>query len=237
MAGPLDQAMAVEHGVDGACGGDPDIAGEAPDQQLADFPGAPVWLVLFQAHDHGLDRRGQLVGVAHRAARAVAQGLQALFLVAVEDFVAGLSGYPERPAGFAHTLAIKQTGDKSKTFFHDRTLFPRHQHPLRNGEKCYPCVRYDLSPISQVGQRPPSRGFLCLGRCRWNLKPAYIVVTALRRPLDPRTGMSSHAARIDSRICRTIWFRVGGPVWSGGHPLLLEFCQDPFRRDCAPAIG
>ncbi len=35
---------------------------------------------------------------------------------------------PERPADIAHTLAIKQTGDKSKTLFHDRTLFPRHQH-------------------------------------------------------------------------------------------------------------
>ena len=36
-----DQAVAVENGVDRAAGWDPEIAGKAADQQLADFAGAP----------------------------------------------------------------------------------------------------------------------------------------------------------------------------------------------------
>ena len=45
----------------------------------------------------------------------------------------------------------EHAGDKAQAFLHHRTLSPRHQHLPPNGEKCYPCVRYDLSPISQVG--------------------------------------------------------------------------------------
>ena len=40
----LDQAMAIEHGMDGAFGGNPDIAGEPADQQLADLARAPMRL-------------------------------------------------------------------------------------------------------------------------------------------------------------------------------------------------
>jgi hypothetical protein len=63
-----DQAMAVEHGVDGTFGWHAEIAGPAADEQFADFAGAPMWLVAFAADDEGLDLRRQLVGVADRAA-------------------------------------------------------------------------------------------------------------------------------------------------------------------------
>ena len=97
-AAALDQPVAVENGMDGALGGDPDIAVEPPHQEFSDLAGAPVRLLALEPDDQALDLRRQLVGVAHRPPRAVAQCLQAVFLVAVEDLVAGLARDPELPA-------------------------------------------------------------------------------------------------------------------------------------------
>ena len=47
-----------------------------------------------------------------RPSRAIAERFEALLLVAVEDFVAGLSGYPERPANRAPALVLQQTGNE-----------------------------------------------------------------------------------------------------------------------------
>src|SRR5690606_36677285 len=35
-------------------------------------------------------------------------------------------------------------------FLHNRTLSPRHQHLRPKSQKCYPCVRYETSPMSQA---------------------------------------------------------------------------------------
>ena len=62
----------------------------------------------------------------------------------------------------AHALAIQQTGNESQTFFHYRTLFPRHQHLLSDDKKCYPCVRYEPSSISRAAHgvsSQPTRAF------------------------------------------------------------------------------
>ena len=77
--------------MDRALGRNAHIAVQAADQELADLARAPVRLVALEADDQALDLRRQLVGVAHRPARAVAQGLEAVLLVAVEDLVAGLA--------------------------------------------------------------------------------------------------------------------------------------------------
>jgi hypothetical protein len=38
-----------------------------------------------------------------------------------------------------------------QALLHHRTRFPRHQHlPPTKGEKCYPCVRYEVSPMSRA---------------------------------------------------------------------------------------
>lgn len=63
--GALDEAVAVEHGVDGAAGGNLDIAGQAADQQLANLAGAPIWLLTLEADDQAFDWGRQLVGIAH----------------------------------------------------------------------------------------------------------------------------------------------------------------------------
>ena len=62
----------------------------------------------------------------------------------------GLARNAEFPAKLAHSLAFQKASHKTKTFFHHRTLSLHGIHTSRKGGKCYPCVRYKLSPISQV---------------------------------------------------------------------------------------
>src|SRR3546814_5191465 len=60
MPGPadrLDQAVAVQHGVDRALGWHPHVAGQPPHQQLADLARAPVRLVPLEVDDQALDLR------------------------------------------------------------------------------------------------------------------------------------------------------------------------------------
>jgi hypothetical protein len=54
-AAALDQTMAIEHRMDGAFGGNPDIAIEPPDQQFADLARTPVRLLGLQADNQALD--------------------------------------------------------------------------------------------------------------------------------------------------------------------------------------
>src|SRR5882672_9760919 len=66
----------------------------------------------------------------------------------VEDLVAGLARNAERATDLAHRFAVQQPSDEPQALVHHRTLLPRHPHlprKGRKGERCYPCVRYDLS--------------------------------------------------------------------------------------------
>jgi len=62
-----DQAMAIEHRMDGAFGRNPNIAVEPPDQQFPDLARTPVWLLGREPDNQALDWLRQLVGIAHRA--------------------------------------------------------------------------------------------------------------------------------------------------------------------------
>jgi hypothetical protein len=62
----LDQAVAVQHGTDGAFGGNANIRRQSPDEALANLARAPMRLVLFEMDDQALKLSGQLVGVATR---------------------------------------------------------------------------------------------------------------------------------------------------------------------------
>ncbi|MGY3510906.1 hypothetical protein ACVIQY_003881 [Bradyrhizobium sp. USDA 3051] len=65
-AATLDQAMAIEHRMDGAFGRNPDIAIEPPDQQFADLARAPVRFLGFEADNQTLDLLRELIGIAYR---------------------------------------------------------------------------------------------------------------------------------------------------------------------------
>src|SRR6201988_667626 len=146
----FDQAVPVEHGMDRAVGRNADVAVQSADQTLADLTGTPMGILALGRDDQGLDLLRQLVGVANRPTRTIGQGLQTVFLVALEDLVAGLARNAERATDLAHRFAVQQLSDKPQTLVHHRTLLPRHPRLPRKGERCYPCGRYDLSPMSRA---------------------------------------------------------------------------------------
>src|SRR6478609_788908 len=111
-----------------------------------------MWRVLLGRDNQALDLGRQLVGVAHRPARAVAERLKAVLLVSGEDLVAGFSRDAEGATEITHRLAVQQVGDEPQALVHDRTLLPGHPHLPPSGGTCYPCVRYDLSPMSRAAQ-------------------------------------------------------------------------------------
>src|SRR5262252_5052745 len=114
--------MAIEHGMNGAFGGNPDVACQPPEQELADLACAPMRLFPFEDDNQALDLLRQLVGITHWPPRAIAESLTTMLPVAVENLVAGFTRYPELPAQIRHRLPIQQPGDKAKAFFHHRTL-------------------------------------------------------------------------------------------------------------------
>src|SRR3984893_14883146 len=107
----LDQAVPVEHGMDRALGRNADVAVQSADQELADLAGTSMGLVALGCDDQALDLPRQLVGVANRPARAIGQGLETVFLVALENLVAGLGRNAERATDQVSRAAQRQGGD------------------------------------------------------------------------------------------------------------------------------
>ena len=100
----LDQAVAIEHRMDRAFGGDLDT-GESPDQALSDLTGAPGGVLALNVEDIVFHLKGKLMGIATGTSAPVGQPLPA-FLVAIEDLVASLARNPELSAEFCHGLAV-----------------------------------------------------------------------------------------------------------------------------------
>ena len=134
----LDETVAVEDGVDGANRGDLAVAGEAANQDLADFAGAPMGLVASRGDDQAFDLGGQLVGVSDRVARAVGERDGPILLIALEQLVAGLAGDAELAADHGHRPPSRRRATKRK-----RSSMT---------ELCLPCLRNETSP--QNGQMP-----------------------------------------------------------------------------------
>src|SRR5229473_8573718 len=78
------------------------------------------------------------------------RAFETVFLVALEDLVAGLARNAEHAADLAHRFAVQQPSDEPQALVHHRTLLPRHPRLPGKGGRCYPCVRYDLSPMSRA---------------------------------------------------------------------------------------
>src|SRR6185503_291368 len=113
--------VAVEHRVDGAFGGNLDVAIEPAHQQFADLAGAPMRLLALQADNQGLDLLRELIGVAYWPPGAVAQRLKSVLPIAVENLVAGLARYAELSADLGHGFPIQKPRDKPQALFHHRT--------------------------------------------------------------------------------------------------------------------
>ncbi len=122
---PLHQAVAVEHGVDGAhrrCRDHRVLA----DQLVAQLRCAPGGVLLLDPQDRAFDLVGQLVGLAVRRPAAVIEPVQATCLVAVEDLVACHPGDAEFTTERRHLLAFEQAGNELQSLIHRFTLFPGH---------------------------------------------------------------------------------------------------------------
>ena len=139
----LDQAVAIEHGVDGADRRRLDHRA-LPDQLVADLRRAPGRVLLLDAQDGAFDLEGQLVGMPIGPAAAIVERVEAALLVAVEDLVAGDPRDAELPAQRRHLLALEQAGYESEAFIHRFTLFPGHLGSSPNAEMCKPCLRNNV---------------------------------------------------------------------------------------------
>ena len=80
-------------------------SGESADQALADLASTPAGVLALHVQDVVLHLKRKLIGIAIGTSASVGQPLNAAFLVAIEDLVAGLAGNPELPAKFRHRLA------------------------------------------------------------------------------------------------------------------------------------
>jgi hypothetical protein len=99
-----DQAMAIEHRMDGALGRDFDSR-ESADEPLSDLAGTPARVLALHVDNEILHLKRKLMRAAIRASASVGQPLNPAFLVAIEDLVASLAGDAKFPAKFRHCLA------------------------------------------------------------------------------------------------------------------------------------
>ena len=146
-----DQTMAVEDRMDGAFSRNPDITVEPPDQQLADLARAPVRLLGLEADNQALDLLRQLVGIAHRPPRAIAQRLKPVLLVAIENLVAGLAGYPELHTSVMASPSSRRATKRRRSSITELAFHGIHTSRLQglqkaksvtdvSGTKCHLCL-------------------------------------------------------------------------------------------------
>ena len=122
-----------------------------PRQPLPDLGRAPGRLLPLQPDDQRLDLQRQLVGMPVGTPRAVGEPLHSAVAIALEDFVAGLARDRELLAQPRQSLAVQQPCDELHPLVHEVTLLPRHLCSPAKGQKCHPCLRYEMSPLSQEG--------------------------------------------------------------------------------------
>src|SRR3954469_23001232 len=130
-----------------------------------------MWLFLLGRDNQALDLGRQLVGVAHRPARAVAERLKAVLLVSSEDLVAGFSRDAEGATEITHRLGATNRRRSSMTEHSfqgintSRHLAERVTHV--SGTTCHLCLG-------------PLRGRSSIERASFR-RPGEAESTALRR--------------------------------------------------------
>src|SRR5450755_157188 len=121
--------------MDGALGGDRD-PGESAEQALANLASTPTGVLTFLVQDIVFHLEGKLVGAAIGTPASIGQSLHPTFLVAIEDFVASLTGDTKLPAQISHCLTGQPASHELHSLIHYRTLLPRHHFPppLKKGK-------------------------------------------------------------------------------------------------------
>src|ERR1700716_1436275 len=160
-AATLDQAVAIENRMDGALGRYSDIAAEPPDQELANLTRAPVRLLGLQPDNQALNLLRQLVwrsapdGVTDRS------GPKARAPCSDRISCSQSYGIRQNPGRRPSWLPRPTGGRRSEGALPSpNSLSTASTPPARKGEKCYPCVRYEMSPMSRAAHsltRSPRR--------------------------------------------------------------------------------
>src|ERR1700741_4597026 len=119
-AAALDQAMTIQHRMDGALGRDRN-SGESAQEAFANLAGTPARVLALHVQDEVFHLEGKLIRVAVGSSAPVRQPLHPAFLVAVEDLVTGLARDPKIPAEIRHWLARQPAGPELPPFIHHPT--------------------------------------------------------------------------------------------------------------------
>ena len=171
----LHQAMAIEHRMDGAFGGDGDIRRTRGASAL-EFCEHPSWGARASRSEGILYLERELIGVSIGTPAPVRQALHSAFLITIEDLVTGLAGDPELPAKFRHR-SRRLAGEPPTAAFRPSPNTPSKASlpPLWgesvthvSGTMCYLCrqaaqpicdnrVRIDLARLS-LGHTQSERG-------------------------------------------------------------------------------
>ena len=202
-------------------------------------------LIAFERDDQALDLRRQLVGVAQRPARAVAQRLEPVLLVAIEDLVAGLArdaelaadlaSSPRRPAAGPQTADARPSPNTPSTA---STPPARHAWrkvlPMCPVQNCHLC----LGPLKGHTQTAPRRvlffgeagGKLSVrnraDRRRWEISLVLAILTIIRLR---RVGIVRGNSRVqlDEEATHFAAFSLRPPGEALGQAQLSQFRLSP----------
>src|ERR1700722_15264164 len=129
-----------------------------------------------------------------------------------------------------------------QSLIHYRTLLPRHHSLPKKGEKCNPCVRYDLLPMSQVGQsdilNTLHRNCGCFWNCKVRAHRDRSMVLARQFKTEPHL-LCDVAPEI--QIMFQLGIRIGHSVLCVPHPELDEvfgcaLLSEPRRAESAHGV-
>jgi len=149
----LDQAITIQHGMDGAFGGDLGT-GESPSQALADFVRPPVGMLALDVEDVVLHLKGKLMRIPIRTSAPIGQ--QPAPRIPGNDSKILYVVLWEIPNSL-HSSAIGSPASRRPTlkpFVHHRTLLPWHSTPPRKRRERVTSLGYDLSPMCRIAHNP-----------------------------------------------------------------------------------
>jgi len=105
--------VAIQYGVDRAAGRDLHRVRQSPQQALANLAGSPVRFLAPGCNDCRFHLLGQLIGIAERPARSIAQTFPTTLLVTLEDLVAGLPRNAELATQASHAFPVLEPDHKA----------------------------------------------------------------------------------------------------------------------------
>src|SRR5882724_5529981 len=95
---------------------------------------------------------------------------------------------------------LQPASHELQPFIHHRTLLPRHHSLPKNRRKCYPCVRYDVLPMSQAAHRSGPETWV-------RRKPLTVASSAFSSTCARRTQSLTDIALASTRRTGSLWPR------------------------------